>query len=301
MAPSPYLVGLVGQGVGPSLTPALHMAEARAHGLDYVYRTIDLNAAGLTPERIGEILTWARALGFDALNVTYPCKRSVIPHLDRLDAGAAALGAVNTVVFDRRAVERGGDVTDGSTVGYNTDAPGFARGFAEGLPGAATSHVVLLGAGGAGAAVGHALLDLGAAHLTIVDLDVERATVLAGELAARHRDAHVDVSPFDKLAVLLPSSDGVVHCTPTGMADHPGLPFDVGLLHPGLWVADIVYRPLDTALLTAARRAGCRTLDGGYMAVHQAAIAFELITGIVPDPDRMSRHFRTLAMQFATP
>ncbi|SRX80743.1 Shikimate 5-dehydrogenase [Gordonia sp. KTR9] [Mycolicibacterium parafortuitum] len=284
MTSSPYLVGLVGQGVGPSLTPALHMAEARAHGLNYVYRTIDLNAAGLTPDRIGEILTWARALGFDALNITHPCKRSVIPHLDRLDDGAAALGAVNTVVFQ----------TTG-TVGYNTDAPGFARGFAEGLPGAATSHVVLLGAGGAGAAVGHALLDLGTAHLTIVDVDVERATTLAGELAARHRDAHVDVSPSDKLSILLPSSDGVVHCTPTGMADHPGLPFDAGLLHPGLWVADIVYRPLDTELLTAARRAGCRTLDGGHMAVHQAAIAFELITGITPDADRMSRHFRTLA------
>ncbi|MBO0677592.1 shikimate dehydrogenase [Mycolicibacterium sp. S2-37] len=283
MAKGPYLVGLVGQGVGPSLTPALHMAEGRAHGLDYVYRTIDLNAVGLAPERIGEILAWSRALGFDALNVTYPCKKSVIPHLDALDGGAAALGAVNTVVFE---AER--------TVGYNTDAPGFGTGFAEGLPGAATSNVVLLGAGGAGAAVGHALLDLGAEHLTVVDLDVDRASVLAGDLAGRHRDAHVDASAFDKLSILLPHSDGVVHCTPTGMADHPGMPFDAALLHPDLWVADIVYRPLDTALLTAARKAGCRTLDGGYMAVHQAAIAFELITGITPDADRMSRHFRTL-------
>jgi shikimate dehydrogenase len=79
------------------------------------------------------------------------------------------------------------------------------------------------------------------------------------------------------------------------MADHPGMPFDAALLHPGLWVADIVYRPLDTALLTAARAAGCRTLDGGFMAVHQASIAFSLITGIDPDAGRMSRHFRTLA------
>jgi len=79
---SPYLVGLVGQGVGPSLTPALHMAEGRAHGLDYVYRTIDLNSVGVAPEQIGELLVWARALGFDALNVTHPCKQLVIPHLD---------------------------------------------------------------------------------------------------------------------------------------------------------------------------------------------------------------------------
>ena len=283
MARSPYLVGLVGQGVGPSLTPAMHMAEGRANGLDYVYRTIDLNSVGLAPEQIGEVLSWARALGFDALNVTHPCKRLVIPHLDELDEGAAALGAVNTVVFEANR-----------TVGYNTDAPGFGRGFAEGLPDAATGTVVLVGAGGAGAAVGHALLDLGVEHLTIVDLDVDRSTALAAELASRHGDARVDASPFDKLSILLPHSDGVVHCTPTGMADHPGMPFDATLLHPGLWVADIVYRPLDTALLIAAREAGCRTLDGGYMAVHQATTAFELITGITPDADRMSRHFRTL-------
>jgi shikimate dehydrogenase len=281
---SPYLVGLVGQGVGPSLTPALHMAEGRANGLDYVYRTIDLATAGIAPERIGEVLVWARALGYNALNVTHPCKRLVIDHLDALDEGAAALGAVNTVVFEANR-----------TVGYNTDAPGFGTGFSEGLPGAATQTVTLVGAGGAGAAVGHALLDLGAEHVTVVDLDVDRATVLARELAGRHPSARVDASAFDKLSVLLPISDGVVHCTPTGMADHPGMPFDATLLHPGLWVADIVYRPLNTALLTAAREVGCRTLDGGHMAVHQATTAFELITGIIPDADRMSRHFRTLA------
>jgi len=281
---SPYLVGLVGQGVGPSLTPALHMAEGRAHGLDYVYRTIDLTAAGIAPERIGEVLGWARALGYNALNVTHPCKRLVIEHLDALDDGAAALGAVNTVVFEAHR-----------TVGYNTDAPGFGTGFAEGLPGAATDTVTLVGAGGAGAAVGHALLDMGTEHLVVVDVDVDRATVLARELARGHAGARVDASEFDKLSVLLPVSDGIVHCTPTGMADHPGLPFDAELLHPGLWVADIVYRPLDTALLTAAREAGCRTLDGGHMAVHQATTAFELITGITPDAARMSRHFRSLA------
>ena len=180
-------------------------------------------------------------------------------------------------------------------IGYNTDAPGFATGFAEGMPGAVTKNVVLLGAGGAGAAVGHALLDLGTEHLTVVDLDVDRAAALAGDLAGRHTDARVDASAFDKLSVLLPASDGVVHCTPTGMLEHPGTPFDPALLHPGLWVADIVYRPLDTALLNAAREAGCRTLDGGHMAVHQATTAFELITGITPDAERMSRHFRSLA------
>ncbi|MET0457580.1 MAG: shikimate dehydrogenase [Mycobacterium sp.] len=279
----PFLVGLVGIGVGPSLTPAMHMAEGRANGLDYVYRTIDLREIGVAPERIGEVLTWARALGYDALNVTHPCKQLVIEHLDTVDDAAAALGAVNTVVFEKDR-----------TVGYNTDAPGFATGFREGLPGAHTANVVMLGAGGAGAAVGHALLELGADHLTVVDLDVDRGAALAHELSARHPEARIDASAFDKLAVLLAQSDGIAHCTPTGMADHPGMAFDESLLHPELWVADIVYRPLDTALLAAARRVGCRTLDGGHMAVHQATTAFELITGITPDAARMSRHFRSL-------
>ena len=113
-------------------------------------------------------------------------------------------------------------------------------------------------------------------------------------MSARRPEARVAASSPDKLPVLLPACDGVVHCTPTGMAAHPGLPFDAELLHEGLWVADIVYRPLDTALLSAARRAGCRVCDGGHMAVHQATEAFELVTGIAPDAERMSRHFRRL-------
>jgi shikimate dehydrogenase len=280
---APYLVGLVGTGVGPSLTPALHMAEGRAQGLDYVYRTIDLNAVGVAAERIGDVLAWARTFGFNALNITHPCKRLVIEHLDDIDELAAELGAVNTVVFDGPR-----------TFGYNTDTTGFALGFREGLPDAATDNVVQVGAGGAGAAVGDALLRLGTDHLTIVDLDIERATALARELSARRPESRVDASLPDKLPVLLPASDGVVHCTPTGMAEHPGMPFAVELLHPGLWVADIVYRPLDTELLTAALAAGCRVCDGGHMAVHQATEAFELITGITPDTERMSRHFRRL-------
>jgi quinate/shikimate dehydrogenase (NAD+) len=280
---APYLVGLVGTGVGPSLTPALHMAEGRAQGLDYVYRTIDLNAVGVAPDRIGEVLDWARTFGFNALNITHPCKRLVIEHLDDIDELAAELGAVNTVVFDGPRA-----------VGYNTDTTGFALGFREGLPGAATDNVVLVGAGGAGAAVGDALLRLGTDHLTIVDLDIERATAVALELSARRPESRVDASLPDKLPVLLPASDGVVHCTPTGMAQHPGMPFAAELLHPSLWVADIVYRPLDTELLTAALAAGCRVCDGGHMAVHQATEAFALITGITPDTERMSRHFRRL-------
>ena len=88
--------------------------------------------------------------------------------------------------------------------------------------------------------------------------------------------------------------DGLVHATPTGMAAHPGLPLDAGLLRPDLWVADIVYRPLETALVRTARGLGCRVLDGGGMAVFQAVDAFRLFTGVEPDAERMLTHFTTL-------
>src|SRR6476469_9038343 len=133
-----YLVGLIGSGISVSLTPAMHMTEARALGLDYVYRTIDLDLLEIAPTEVGALVRAARALGFDALNVTHPCKQLVIEHLDRLDPVAARVGAVNTVIFE-----------EGATVGYNTDSTGFATAFATGLAGAKLRDVVQLGAGGA--------------------------------------------------------------------------------------------------------------------------------------------------------
>ncbi|MGX5771164.1 shikimate dehydrogenase [Microbacterium trichothecenolyticum] len=278
----PYLVGLVGTGVSPSLTPALHMAEARALGIDYVYRTIDLTTLGLAPDQLPDILAWARRLGFDALNITHPCKRLVVEYLDRIDPLAQALGSVNTVLF-----------TEDGLAGYNTDTTGFETAFRTGLPGVAVDDVVLIGAGGAGSAVADALLRVGTERLTIVDIDAERAAELATDLTRRHA-LEVGNATTDALPGLLASASGLVHCTPTGMKEHPGTPFSPHLLRPEIWVADIVYRPLDTALLRAARDAGCATLDGGRMAVHQAADAFRLITGHEPDPDRMIRHFHHL-------
>lgn len=279
---SPYLVGLVGTGVTPSLTPAMHMAEARALGIDYVYRTIDLTTLGLAPDELPNILQWARRLGFDALNVTHPCKRLVVEYLDRIDPLAQALGSVNTVLF-----------TDEGLVGHNTDTTGFETAFRTGLPGVPVDDVTLLGAGGAGSAVADALLRVGTRRLTIVDIDAERAGELATDLARRHGTDVGHATPA-ALPELLASASGLVHCTPTGMKEHPGTPFSPDLLRSELWVADIVYRPLDTALLRAARDAGCATLDGGRMAVHQAVDAFRLITGHQPDPDRMIRRFRDL-------
>lgn len=283
MSTPSYLTGLIGSGIGPSLSPALHEREADRHGLRLLYRTLDLDTLGAAPEAVGDLVRAARTLGFDGLNITHPCKQLVIPHLDELSPGAAALGAVNTVVFE-----------GGRAVGHNTDVTGFTQSFARGLPGAATGHVVQLGAGGAGAAVAHAMLSLGTDRLTLADTDPARAGALADALHSRFGAGRADTTTPDALASVLPGADGLVHATPTGMAAHPGLPLPAALLRPDLWVAEVVYRPLETELLRTARDLGCRALDGGGMAVFQAADAFRLFTGREPHAERMLDDFADL-------
>ncbi|WIV55328.1 shikimate dehydrogenase [Amycolatopsis nalaikhensis] len=271
-----YLIGLVGSGIGPSASPALHEREADELGLRYVYRLLDLD---VLRRPVGDVVAAARLAGFDGLNVTHPAKQLVLEHLDELSSEAEALGAVNTVVFER-----------GRAIGHNTDATGFARSLGRGLPDVRMDDVVLLGAGGAGAAVAHALLSLGTGRLTIHDVDRARGENLAEALNERFGEGRAEAG--DLAAV--ENADGLVHATPTGMAAHPGSPVAAELLRPDLWVADIVYRPLETALLAAARARGCRVLNGGGMVVLQAAESFRLFTGVEPDPARMLRHFDAL-------
>lgn len=279
-----YLVGLIGAGIGPSLSPALHEREADRQGLRYLYRLIDIDALGVGPQAVGDLVRAARDLGFDGLNITHPCKQLVIEHLDGLAPQAEALGAVNTVVFE-----------GGRAVGHNTDVTGFAASFARGLPDAPLERVVQLGAGGAGAAVAHAMLTLGAGHVTVVDALPDRSADLAASLNRHFGAGRAATAGPERLAALLGGADGIVHATPTGMAAHPGLPLPGELLHPGLWVAEVVYRPLETELLRAARAAGCAVLDGGGMAVFQAADAFRLVTGREPDAVRMLADIAELA------
>ncbi|GGX86369.1 shikimate dehydrogenase [Streptomyces minutiscleroticus] len=279
-----YLVGLIGSGIGPSLSPALHEREADRQGLRYLYRLIDLDTLGAAPAAVGDLVRAARDLGFDGLNITHPCKQLVVEHLDELSPQAEALGAVNTVVFD-----------GGRAVGHNTDVTGFAASFARGLPDAPLERVVQLGAGGAGAAVAHAGLTLGAGRVTVVDALADRAAGLADSLNRHFGAGRAAAATPDLLPSLLARADGVVHATPTGMAAHPGLPFPAELLRPGLWVAEVVYRPLETELLRTARALGCATLDGGGMAVFQAADAFRLFTGREPDSARMLADIAELA------
>ena len=281
-APAPLgpsvLVGLVGAGIQASRTPAMHEREGAEQGLRYVYKLIDLEALGLDAGALPEILTAAQRFGFAGLNVTHPCKQAVIPLLDELSPDAEALGAVNTVVL-----------SGGRRVGHNTDWWGFAESFRRELADVRRDRVVQFGAGGAGAAVAHALLTLGAGEILVIDTDEARAAELAAALRRRFGETRASANP--DMAAALASADGVVNTTPLGMAKYPGMAFPAEHLRPDLWVADVVYFPLETELLRQARARGCRTMGGGGMAVFQAVGAFRLFTGREPDAARMLRHF----------
>lgn len=281
------LAGLIGAGIQASRTPALHEREGAEQGLRLVYRLVDLDTLGVGAQALPELLTAAERMGFAGLNITYPCKQAVVPLLHDLSPDAQALGAVNTLVL-----------RDGRRIGHNTDCSGFAEGFRRGLPGVARARVVQLGAGGAGAAVAHALLSEGVGRLSIRDIDGARAEALAAGLQARFGAGRAEACA--DLAAAMAAADGLVNCTPVGMAKLPGLPLPADLLRADLWVAEIVYFPIETALLRAARGLGCRTLDGGGMAVFQAVGAFALFTGIAPDAERMLRHFAAMPQPGAT-
>jgi shikimate dehydrogenase len=276
------LVGLIGAGIQASRSPAMHEREGAAQGLAYIYQLIDLNLTGRSAETLPELLAWARRFGFAGLNITHPCKQTVIPLLDELSNDARAIGAVNTVVFK----------ADGRTIGYNTDWYGFAESFRRELADAPRERVAQLGAGGAGSAVAHALLTLGFGELSVTDIDEARAERLAAELCGRFGAGRA-IATADP-ARTIGTADGLVNTTPIGMVGHPGMPVSRDLLRPDLWVADVVYFPLETELLRAARAIGCRAMSGGTMAVFQAVGAFRLFTGIEPDADRMIAHFSNL-------
>ena len=275
------LVGLIGAGIQASRTPAMHEQEGARQGLRYLYKLIDLQKLRLGVDALPDLLLAAERMGFDGLNVTHPCKQAVIPLLHELSDDARALGAVNTVVL-------GG----GRRVGHNTDGWGFAESFRRHLPDARRRRVVQLGAGGAGSAVAQAALTLGTERLAIFDTDRARAEGIAAELCARFGPGRAESG--QDLEVAVAEADGLINATPVGMADYPGLPLPAELLRPTLWVADIVYFPMETELLARARALGCRTLDGGGMAVFQAVEAFRLFTGIAPDAERMLRHFAAI-------
>ena len=231
VTPTAVLAGLIGAGIQASRTPALHEREGQAQGLRYLYRLIDLDALQLDNSALPDLLNAAERMGFTGLNITFPCKQTILPLLDELSPEARGIGAVNTVVLK-----------DGKRIGHNTDCLGFAEGFRRGLSGAELERVVQMGAGGAGSAVAHALLSEGVQHLEIFDVDSDRAQTLADNLN-QHFEGHRAHAGKD-LTAAMSTASGLVNTTPMGMAKLPGMPVPAHLLRTELRVLEIVYFPL---------------------------------------------------------
>ena len=259
-----FLTGLIGAPIAQSAAPAMHEQAADALGARCHYQLIEV--AGADPAELRALLDGVRRLGFAGVNVTFPYKEAVVPLLDEMSARARDIGAVNTVV-----------VRDGRLVGHNTDTTGFERAIGDLVAGSNHGPVALIGAGGVGKAIAFALANLGVVEISIFDADRVKAEQLAMQLLGR-----MEARVADDVTNALEGAAGVVNGTPVGMLPDCGMAVPEALLHRDLWVADAVYTPLWTPLLTAARARGAKVMTGRELAIYQAADAFELFTGLKP-------------------
>jgi shikimate dehydrogenase len=261
------VAALIGSPIGHSLSPVIHQAAFDAAGLDWTYVAFDVPIG-----RADEALAAMRLLGITGLSVTTPHKEQVAATVDGLAPAAAALRSVNTVVRE----------DDGRLIGHSTDGQGFVSALhADGVD-VCGMHVAVLGAGAAARSVVAALDHAGAADIAVVN----RTSAKVGDVVAlaplTARAAEADGSKQ------LAAAELIVNATSVGFASED-IPIDPAVLHPEHLVADLVYHPLDTALLRAARDAGARTFDGLGMLVHQAALQQQLWLGQLPDVAVMRR------------
>lgn len=271
--------GVIGNPVEHSLSPAIHNAAFQKLGLNFVYLAFRVEA-------IGDAIKGLRALGsFRGASVTIPHKVAAVPLLDAIEPTARHIGAINTIVS-----------TGGTLTGYNTDATGALRALREGDVTVTGRQVIMLGSGGAARAIAFALgTEARIDRLAILGIDEGERTALARDLRSKTGMTVLDL-PLDEGALrkTLPDAHVLIHCTPTGMspkAQETSVP--AALLHAGLTVMDIVYNPRDTRLLNDAKAAGCLTIPGIEMFLHQAAAQFELWTNQAAPTDVMRKVLET--------
>ncbi len=262
------LAGVLGNPVAHSRSPRLHGFWLRQYGIDGAYVPLPV-----LPENFARAVRGLADCGFRGANVTIPHKLAAFEVCDSLDDAARRAGAVNTLVF-----------AEGRILGSNTDGFGFLESIREQAPGWAATDgpAVLLGAGGAARAVAAALLDAGCPRLILVNRTAARADALARDLGGPVEVA--DVAPLNGAALL-------VNTTSLGMAGYGALSLDLAPLPGHAIVADIVYVPLETALLAQARARGLRGVDGLGMLLHQARPGFTAWFGVEPQVDAALRAF----------
>lgn len=259
------LAGVVGWPVSHSLSPGLHGFWLAEYGIDGAYLPLSVR-----PEDLEAVLRCLPRMGFAGVNVTVPHKEAAFAIVDRTDAACSRIGAVNTVVV----------AGDGTLTGSNTDGFGFMENLAAGVPGwrAEAGPGVVLGAGGAARGVCWALVDAGVPEIRLVNRTRARAEALAGELGE-----HVRVFPWEARAEALMGARLLVNTTVLGMTDQDPLVLDLDDLPTDALVYDIVYSPLETGLLAAARARGNPIVDGLGMLLHQARPGFAAWFGRAPE------------------
>jgi shikimate dehydrogenase len=266
------LLALIGHPVEHSLSPAMHNASFAAEGLDYVYVALDVK-----PENLPAAARGAAALGFRGFNVTMPHKRAMISLVDELDEAARVSGAVNTVVVEGRRL-----------LGHNTDGGGMILACREAGVELSGRRVLLLGAGGAAAAVALAFGGEGAEQLHVVNRSLQHALDLRDKLRGAGLKA-VEVYPYDALDEAARDAEVLVNATPLGMKDGDLLPIPSEHLDEGRIVCDAVYRPgRETALVWESRRRGARVVTGERMLLYQGVLAQRLWTGREPNVEVMN-------------
>ena len=260
------LLGLVGARIGRSISPAMHEAAGRALGLDIRYHLVDSHVIGFGPDALPQLMTGLRLAGFTGVNVTFPFKEAVLSSLDGVAGAAEMVGAVNTVVI------RGNRL-----VGHNTDYTGFVGGWKRALGTRKPGIAALIGAGGVGRAIAHALVTLGAHEVRVADTVRDRARILVDALKERYPTVRFVDTP--DAASACTGASGIVNATPVGMAAFPGSPVAESSISRADWVMDAVYTPLETEFIAAARRAGTVVMTGQELAIGQAIDAFALFFG----------------------
>lgn len=261
------LAGVIGSPIAHSKSPTLHNYWLKRLDLPGQYMPLDV-----AQKDLGEVLRAMPKMGYVGANVTIPHKETVLGLVDRVTDRAALIGAANTLVF--RA--------DGQIFADNTDGHGFIENLRKGAKGwsASAGPAVVFGAGGAARATLAALLDAGASEVRIANRTRARADALRAEFGAR-----VEVFEWVKAGNMLEGAKTVVNCTALGMQGKPALKVPLDALSTDAVVTDLVYTPLDTKLLEAARKKGCQVVDGLGMLIHQAAPGFERWFGKKPPVD----------------
>ncbi len=267
------LAGVMGWPVAHSRSPRLHGFWLERYRIDGAYVPL-----AVQPERIGDALRALPVLGFRGANLTLPHKEAALEHLEEIDANARRLGAVNTVTVR----------DDGSLHGENTDGFGFLAHLRDTVDGwrAEGRVAVVLGAGGAARAIAAALDDDGARNVRVLNRTRARAEALAESLGGT-----IEALPWEERSDVLADADLLVNTTTLGMAGQPVLELNLSALPAAAVVYDIVYVPLETPLLKAARARGNPTVDGLGMLLHQARPGFEAWFGVKPAVDEDLRRF----------